>query len=886
MTNRLRSLCRALFRRDQFERGMADELRFHVDQYAEDLVRAGLTPEEAARRARLDFGGLDNVKDDCREARGVLALDHASRAVRHAVRLMRRSPGFTATALITLALCVGANLTIFAVVDAVLLRPLPFLDAERLVTVFNTYPKAGVIDDGSTITNYYERRGKIGAFAAIAMYRDGAAIVGDTGSNQREFITRVTPGFFATLGVAPAMGREFTEEETTFQTDRVVILTGAYWRDKFHADPNVIGQTLRVDGVRMTVVGVLPQAFRFLSSKTQLYFPLASPPEERAANRRHSGSSSHMVARLRPSVSLAEAQAEVDAHNAAMQATDPQAQLIADTGFRSMVVPLRAAHVASIRPTLLLVQAGVLFLLLIGAVNVTNLLLIRANGRVRELSLRQALGESRRHVMGAVLVETTILTVAGGLLGIAVGAAGIRFLVLLGTSRLPLGGQITFDARAAAVAMSGALALGVAIAIPLGWYHLQCHSAGVIGDTRSSTPSRIAQRMRHGFLVAQIALAFVLLAGAALLGLSLERVMAVSPGFRPEHVLSGQVSLPWNVYTDGSARLGFIDRLMEGLHRQPGVLSAGITTNVPLSGNTNKSSATVKGLALRPGESPRGVYAYGVGGDYFTAMGMSLIEGRFLRPEDTRATDRVCVVDETFARQYLRQGNALGQQVFPGVGQGPDSEAFTIVGVVGTVKQAGLAEDEGVGAVYYPYDDRFDSAIFVVVRTNLPPDSFAAPLARVVRTIDPELPVNNVRSMETRIADSVIARRSPAILAGCFSAIAVLLTAIGTYGVLSYAVAQRRREIALRIALGARPGQVRGQFFWLALRLLGVGSFLGLGGAWLTGRALQTILFQVPAVHVPAFAATAGILSAVTLLACLLPSHRAARIAPREALAE
>jgi predicted permease len=683
------------------------------------------------------------------------------------------------------------------------------------------------------------------------------------------------------------MGRSFTEAETAPDADRAAILTDACWRQRFGGDPAVIGRSLRVDGLERTVVGVLPPGFTFLSSKTRIYFPLSSYSGDRAPGRRHSGSSTHMIARLAPGASVEEAQSQIDAHNAAMEADDPEARMIADAGFRSVVRPLHAEHVAAIRPMLLLLQTGALLLLFIGAVNVANLLLIRAGSRAKELAVRQAIGASPRHLVSLVLVESTLLTCSGGILGIAVGAAGMRLLTVLGASRLPLGSRIVFDAPVAWVALAAAIVLGIAIGAPIAWHHLRVHSNTALqSEFRGSTSSRAAQRMRHGFLVAQIALAFVLLAGAGLLGLSLKQVTAVSPGFRPEHVLSGQVSLPWTTYRDGSARLAFIDRLLDRLARQPAVAASGIATNVPFSGNSNKSAATVKGYSPRPGESPRAVYAYGVGGEYFPAMGLTLLEGRFLTAADARSSGRVCVVDDDFARRYFPGGGALGQRVFAGSAPRNDADAFSIVGVVGAVKQAGLSSDEALGAVYYPYGDRFDSAIYIVIRSSLPPESLGGTLQQAVRAVDPELPVNNLRAMDTRIADSLVTTRSPALLALLFSGIAILLTAIGTYGVLSYAVAQRRREIGLRMALGARPAQVRAQFVTLALRLLSGGVLLGLIGAWATGRAMQTVLFHVPPVHVATLAGTAAILGVVALAACLLPSHRAARISPMEALTD
>jgi len=334
------------------------------------------------------------------------------------------------------------------------------------------------------------------------------------------------------------------------------------------------------------------------------------------------------------------------------------------------------------------------------------------------------------------------------------------------------------------------------------------------------------------------------------------------------------------------AGLAFTERLVDELDRQPGVLSAGVVNNVPFSGRNGQSSATVKGYVRSPGESARGNYSYGVGADYFRAMGFRLRAGRFLTAADSRRPERVCVVDEDFARHYWPHTNPLGHQLFQGSEPGPDSEAFTVVGVVGSIKQAGLTDETAQGAVYYPYLYRPDNNIFVVTRASVPLESLRLTLQRVVRQIDPELSANDIHSMDDRIADSLVARRSPALLAGLFSGIALLLTGIGTYGVLSYAVAQRSREIGIRMALGAQPSRIRNQFLTLALRLFVGGTALGSFGAWLTGKAMQTVLFHVPALSVWALGCAAGIMALISLVACLLPANRAARISPMQTLAD
>ncbi len=887
MFETIRSWFRVRAHRRDFEDSMREELNFHVQQYKEELMLSGISEEEAARRARIEFGSRNRIEGDCREARGLHVFSEFFRQARYALRLFRKTPGFTVTALLTLAVCLGANLTIFAVIDSILLRPLPFPESDQLVTVFNTYPQAGVDRDGSSLTNYYERRGHIPAFASIAIYRFGTAIVGESGSTQREQITRISPDFFTTLGLGPIMGRSFKEAETSFEADNVVVITDGFWRHSLNGDPHIIGKQIRVDGNSTTVVGILPTGFRFLSSKAGLYLPLASRPEDRTPLQRHSGGNvTQMIARLRPGASVALAQSQIDLQNTALERDDPQAKMMADAGFRSLVVPLHADHVAGIRPTLLLLQSGVLTLLLIGTVNLGNLLLIRAGGRAKELAVRQALGASTKHVLSEVLVETTLLTIAGGLLGLIVADAGIHLLSALGGDRLPLGSEIVFNPRLALVALAAAVVMGLLLAIPMAWLNLR-HPLGYAlqSEGRSGTSARTTQSLRHSFVVSQIALATMLLAGAGLLGLSLQRAMEVAPGFRSDHILTGKITLPWKGYPDNRVRVDFTEKLIDTIGHVPGVLSAGIVTNLPFSGNTGKSAAAIQGRTTPPGESPRAHYSYGVAGDYFKAMGFSLLEGRFLTSADSRSTKRVCVVDQDFARYYWPGGGALGHRLFEGSEQGKDADAFTIVGVVGSVKQAGLTDEVAQGAVYYPYAFHGDD-FFVVARSNLPPQLLGQTLQGVVRQIDPDLPVNDLRTMEARVTGSLADRRTPALLAVLFSAIALLLTAIGSYGVLSYAVEQRRREIGVRMALGAQPRQIRNQFLLLALRLLACGVVLGGIGAWLAGRAMQSMLFRVPSFDPQILSGAAVVMGLVSIAACLVPSYRAARTSPVEALRE
>ncbi len=803
--------------------------------------------------------------------------------LRHTLRQLGRTPGFTITAIATLAVCLGANFAIFAVVDAILVRPLPFPQSDRLVSVFNGYPGAGVERVGASYPNYFDRREAIKAFSSVSIYRDDSSIVGQAGSPNRVPIGRVSPDFFSTLGVTPAVGRVFTEDQLTYQTDQVAILTDAFWRTHFAADPNVIGKTFLNDGLAITVIGVLPRDFRYLSSRAQFFRPASAAPEDRLPNRRHNNNWS-MIARLAPGATLADTQAQIDAFNVQQTANDPLAAVIKGAGYHTTVSPLHADYVRSIKPTLVLLQCGVLFLLLIGGVNLANLLLIRASGRTKELAIRQALGAGRRHIAMEVMAETTVLAVGGGFLGLLFGWLGVALFRALGADQLPLGATIAFDAPVAALSLAGAVVVGLVLAGPIIWYSLHARLATVLqAETRGGTTTRAAQRLRHGFIVAQIALAFVLLSGAGLLGLSLQRVLATPAGFNPANVLTGRLALPWKNYKDDAARNAFIERLLPAIRALPGVTHVAIDTNLPFAGSTNDSAITVEGHTPRPGETIRAHYLAAVTPDYWPMLGIPLLRGRLFEDADARRPQKVCVVDQAFADYYWPGADPIGHRIAQDVTVN-DQNGATVVGVVASIKQNELAETPGHGAVYFTYANFYNGYFALLVRSTLPPAALAPMLQKAILQLDPELPIDDLRPMQARIDDSLLARRSPAVLAGAFAAAALLLAAVGTYGVLAYAVSQRRREIGVRMALGALPQQILAQFLGLGARLLAAGVALGVLGAWGAGRAMQSVLFGVGAVHAGIIAATAALMLGVVFCAVFLPSRRAARVDPVDAL--
>ncbi len=875
------------------EAEIVEELALDFEQRYENAIRGGLDPGEAWCRVQsqvewpklaCDFTAmLASARPD--PPKRLIPVLNFWNDVRYAARVLLKYRGFTAVAMLTLALCLGANLTIFAVVDSILLRPLPFPHADRLVTAFHSYPKSGVPHGSASLPNYYDYRERIKAFASTAIITESSerAIVGAPGSPYSVERDRVSPEFFSTLGVKLLMGRFFTEQEMDYTRSGVAILTYPFWRAYFNGDPKMIGRTFQMDGSTTTVVGVLPPNFRFLSRKTQLYIPAASGPAERAIDQRHNNTR-QLIARLAPDASIATATAQIAALDAEQIKDDPYAVNLKAMGFFSIVNGLQDDHVAAIKPTVLLLQGGVLLLLLIGSVNLINLLLIRASGRARELAIRQSLGASQWHVVSQVMTETVLLCLAGGLGGLAGAAGGIRLLETLGADQLPLGSYIGLDGRFVLVALSGNVAMGMLIALPVAWFSIRVHLANTFrGDSRGATTSRVAQRLRHSFIVAQISLAFVLLAGAGLLGISLKRVMETSPGFQTGQVLVGQLSLPYKKYPDAAARLALIERLVAAIQTQPGVASAAAGDLVPFGGNDSNGVTAVEGVQIANGASQQTHYRNGVVGDYWRALNIPLVAGRLLEDADNQRPQRVCVVDQAFARRYWPGSSALGRHLNDGPIFKKD-QAFTIVGVVGTVKQNKLDDANPFGTIYYPYKYWDDPSISVLLRTGMAPEVMAPVLRRTVLGIDPELPIDKLNSMRSLIDDSVVNRRSPAVLAGVFAVVALMLTAVGTYGVLAYAVGQRRREIGVRMALGARPQQVLYQFLGLGAKLLLAGITLGVLGASITGRVMQHLLFGIGSVHFGVLAATAGVMIGVVLLATILPSRSASHVSPTEAL--
>ncbi len=812
--------------------------------------------------------------------------------LRFAVRQLLKNPGFTAVAVLTLAICIGANLAIFAVVDAILVRSLPFPESDRLVVVHNAYPQTGIERGQASIANYLERRQGIKAFESVSMFREQSYTIGESGLSRRVTCAEVTPEFFETLGVRLALGDPFTDAHLDFGPNLVAILTDNFWRSYFGGDPDVLGRRIIINSQKAIVVGVLPPQYRYLSSNAEIYRPLAHHRQIRTSPGRHSEMArmfdGQMVARLAKHSSIIEARTQLNVLNEQWLASDPMGQSIKDSGYHTVVAPLREDYVRSVKPMLLLVQVGVLCLLMIGGINLVSLQLVRATGRLKEIAIREALGASRWAIARSVLVETTMLSLAGGALGVWTAVAGIRLVRALGATQLPLGADITFDHRIAAASIVASLVVGIGIALPIMAIQRRISPQLCLqSETRGATASRSVQRIRQTFIVAQIAMAFVLLCGAGLLSVSLRRLLEKPTGFTSEHVLTGQMTLPWMNYRGPATKIPFVHRLLEETRTLPGVTHAAVSSALPF---TTEGSAVrtvrAEGMNSTANGTLQAHYFSYVSPDYWKTMGIPLLQGRLFDEADLQDKPRfapgVAVIDEVFARKYWPNGDAIGRHFSTILGEAREGRELTVIGIVGSVKQTDLAETHKLGAVYEPYS--FSTDLRLLVRASVPVNSLIPSVKKRVREIDPEIPIENFKTLQMYIDESLIARRSPAILAGIFAGIALLLAAIGTYGVLAYAVAQRRCEIGVRMALGALPDQIARQFLFFGLRLLAMGSLLGCAGAWAAGRAMQGVLFEVPSFHLPTLAGAAVVMGLVTLIASLLPAIRAALISPMEAL--
>ena len=872
---------RRLFRKRALDNQLDSELRFHVEQQTADNVAVGMSPTEARRRALAQFGGVEYVKEECREARGTHFVETLLQDLRYASRMLHKSPGFTVVAVLTLALGIGANTAVFSIVDAVLLRAFRYPHPEQLVLVFDAPAKQPDALSAISYRDFRECREQNRVFSEMAgnAFHDLTL----TGAGEPSIVNTaaVTPEIFSLLNAKPLAGRTLLPDDGKMGAAPVAIVSENLWRSRFGSNPKLIGQSISLDMRAFTVVGILPASFHYpdgaprqdvwiAAAQDPLFGPLLLRPGVRALGG---------IGRLKPGISVAQAQADMDTLGARLAKEFP-AQ---DSGFTIRIQPYRQAVVGNVKSALLILLGAVGLVLLIACANIANLLLSRATSRAGEIAVRIALGAGRARVIRQLLTESALLGLLGGVAGVLLAAWSVWIIRPLlpaevtQINSIHIGGSVLVFALA--LSLAAALAFGLAPALLATPSNLQTN----IKEGSAHAGQRGGQRLRNCLAVAEISLAVVLLVAGGLLIRSFAVVTKVNPGFDPKNVIEAEISLPQFQYSTPQQWTTFSNELLARLHAQPGLQDSALAAPLPMDrqGEATFAFSIVGNPPLPPGKSNTADYAT-VSPDYFRVMRIPLLRGRFFSEQDSPSNPKVALISETLARRYFPNQEPIGKQMkfgFP-----PNSDVSReIVGIVGDVRDESLGRKPGP-MMYVPFAQAPLYGGEVVVRTSLGTSSVAAGIRQATHAIDKDLPVTDIESMPEALGESVSQERFRTYLLGSFSAIALLLVAIGIFGVISYSASQRTHEIGIRMALGAQRRDVLLLILGQGAKLALFGLGLGVVVAFLLTRLMRSLLYGVSAADPVTFSAVTIVLLGVALLACYIPARRAMRIDPMAAL--
>lgn len=810
--------------------------------------------------------------------------------IKFGLRLLFKDKGFTVTAIATLAICIAANATIFSVVHSVILKPLPLPEPDRVLLLYNSYPNVGVKRASNGVPDYYDRRRAVGALENVALFNNQGLTIGEKGDVQRVEGLNVTPSFFKLLRIMPQLGRDFTEAEGEIGSHRRVILSHSLWQEKYGGDKSVLGQDLRIYGDPFTIVGVMPKNFNFLDPKVRLWRPLAFRPEQK---KHYHSNSWEMIGRLKPGATLQQVQDQVNGLNHSNLDIIPEFKpILINAGFHTKVFRLQDEVVKDIKGTLYLLWGGVLFVLLIGAVNIANLALARSSVRIKELATRFALGAGRPRVTRQLVTESVLLTTAGALIGLLLGWWGVHLLGVLKLDRIPRGGEIVMDGTVIATILAAALLVGLAIGLVPVVHTLKADPSIVLrAEGRAGTSGRGAKMLRSALVVTQIAFALVLLVGAGLLLTSFRKVLAIKTGFSPAGVMTASVALPGVKYKNDGELNAFARLALEKFRAIPGVEAAGATDSIPFGHSSSDSVIIAEGYVTQPGESVISPNRVVVTPGYFEAMRVPLLEGRLFDGRDAADSLKTIIVDQRLARKFWPNASPIGKRMWSPdkykdlIQPGPTARWYTVVGVVGSVKLRALIDpDERVGVYYFPHEQSASDSLTFALRVSQEPASVGPAMRKAIQEIDPELPLSDMQTMEQRISESLVSRKSPMLLAMGFGAVALFLAGVGIYGVLAYMVAQRSREIGIRMALGGGRDRIFALIAREGVLLLAVGFGFGLAGTVGLSKYVESVLFGVRPMDPFVLASVGAVLAAVALIACALPARRATKVDPIEAL--
>jgi putative ABC transport system permease protein len=876
-----------MLKRERLDRELDEELRSHVEMRTADNLTAGMSPESARFDAQKRFGNTTILKEDTRDVDIVGWLDEAMRDFRQALRMLVRSPGFTAVAVFTLALGIGANTAIFSVIDSVLLRPLPYHEPDNLVMVWETNSQHPKPHNTVSPPNFLDWQSRNTVFSGMAYIYDGRDNFTGMGEPEEVVVQNVSANFFSVLGVNPVLGPGFTPENGQAGHDNVVILGYGLWKERFAADPAIVGKSILLNGRPQTIVGVAPQNFRWFikdgamtGAKPQMWSPFVFPPSFH--DHQQIGRFLSVVARLNPAASSSEAQTQMNAIASQLEREYPDF----NGHWGVNVVPLRQQLSGDLRPALLVLFGAVAFVLLIACANVSSLLLARAASREREMAIRTAIGASRWRIARQLLMESLLLAIVGGGIGVALAVWGTNALLAASPRNLLDLPAISIDLPVLYFAIAATLLAGLLFGFLPSYISANSRISETLkeGGRGASSGSRRAFA-RNAFVVAQLALALVLLIGSGLLIRSFARLIAVDPGFDTGHLLTFKVTLPRSKYGTDPLRLAFFEQLVPRLAAVPGVRSASMESFPPLAG---LGAATGVHILSQPSLTLSDLPVANVqvvGPGYFNTMNIPLRAGRFFNEQELTEEKHVTIINQAFADKYLREVNPLGQKaaIYMKSFNENELQASEIIGVVGDVHQTGL-DTAPEPTVYWPHPELVMSGMTILLRTANDAPALVPAVRAQLQQLDPELPMAAVATMDQLLADSLSRSRFTMLLLGIFAAVALLLAAVGIYGLIAYSVTQRTQELGIRIALGAQRRDVLRLVLSAGTRLTLLGVAIGVFAALAFSRLLSTLLFNVSATDPFTFAGVSCFLAMVALLACFIPARRATRVDPIVAL--
>jgi predicted permease len=884
MLNDLLYRLRALIHRREMDAEVDDELRDHLERETEKYRRAGFTPNEAVRRAHLALGGSEQVKQQSRDSRGTKFVEDLFQDLRYAMRSVAKTPGLTALIVLSLAIGIGANTAIFSITSTLLLKPLPYPAPDRLAILWLRSPGIGVPQDWPSPGQYDD------IVTQNHVFEDTALALGDTFTlTQRTKAMKVdgiraTSSLLPMLGAKPMLGRIFLPEEDQPGKPETVVLTYGFWQREFASDPNIVGRAITLDGHPHTVVGVLSRGFRLNheviptvagTDKPDIFMP---PPDEAKHPNNYGSENYNILARLKPGVTMKQAQSDIDVIAARLRREKHR-----DRSFTISVVPLMEQVVGNVRTAVLILFGAVALVLLIACTNVANLLLSRAAVRQREIAIRAALGAGRVRVVRQLLTESISLSLMGGVAGLTISALSIFIARKMHPGNIPRLEELSMDFRVLgftlAISILTGVVFGLAPALRAARVDLTANlKAGGKGSLSGGLSIR-HDKVRGALVIAELAISLPLLVGAGLLVRSFMRLANVPPGFNPQHVVSMNVGAYGPQFKDPTTRVQFYQELAERINHLPGVTATGAISALPLTSAINWGNMHIEGYVPPPNEPELLVDRRSATPPYFNAMQIPLIRGRTFAETDTDKMPPVAIIDQKMADRFWPHGDAIGKRIR----RSDDSPWITIIGVVGVVKEYGLDTDTRM-VVYYPHAQTRNGTMYVIARTASDPASTTAAIIHLVNAINPGVPVYDVATMEQRVQDSMARQRFAMTMLGGFAGFAMILAAIGIYGVMSFLVTQGTADIAIRMALGARRASILALVFQQGVRLAFVGIIVGLVGALGLTRMMSSLLFGVTPTDPFTFFSVLALLLSVALCACLLPAGRAMRIDPMVAL--